>query len=172
MKTRGRPVRGWKRRGVVAPGRTAIAHRVRGSRRSPDPPCPVTGVKVYSVRANSHTEAAWLTKGRGRLRSDDCASQKWDRPDSEPRSFRVAPLPGSNPVSIFGSSRPFVARKWDRPDLNRGCGHPRPEVYQANPRSRTRISSGEGVKRFVANQRESHRPGPRFQWVLTVWTAP
>ena len=50
--------------------------------------------------------------------------------------------------SDLNSTARLAAAGWDRSDLNRGHGHPRPEVYQANPRSRTKCYVGRAGKSF------------------------
>ena len=86
-------------------------------------------------------------------------TRSWDRPDSNQVETSLRSVsPGSNrSLSISGSSRTLVAQKWDRPDSNRGHGHPRPEVYQANPRSHTSISSARPLKDFVRSETVSPR---------------
>jgi len=62
----------------------------------------------------------------------------------------IISLPGELLNDAFVYVLPVLHReKWDRPNLNRGHGHPRPEGYQATLRSRTPQYPGGTPKRFV-----------------------
>lgn len=51
--------------------------------------------------------------------------------------------------SLLAYAGSRLSEKWDRPNLNRGHGHPRPEGYQATLQSRITTYCGGGGKRFV-----------------------
>ena len=96
-------------------------------------------------------------RGAPDLLSAEAVEQRGFEPEEDGPGVRLASLAvpgwavqGSNPRLTSSHAPLRRAVRWDRADLNRGHGHPRPEGYQATLRSRIPSQDGPAPKDFVA----------------------